>query len=483
MLTESLLLAFVGGALGIAFAYWASEALLTMVSTHSQPVTLNVAPDGCVLAFTFLVSLVTAMLFGTAPALRGTQIDLTPALKEGRGRALEGGRSPLARTLIVSQVALSLVLLIAAGLFLHTLVNLADVTTGFNRQNVLLFSIDPASVGYKEDSRLASLYQRLEQRVSAEPGIRAASISFFTFNQGAWENRVEVEGNKPASGERRGVIHNVVGPSYFTTMGIPLLVGRLFEPQDMANSPKVAVINQTMAKEVFSGGSPIGRRFTIDDGNPAHRNIEVIGVVKDAKYISLREKQYPAAYYPYAQNIQYYDDFEVRYSGDSGTVISEVRRAVHQVDHTLPVSYRDTLTQQVDRSIGSQTLVARLSAFFGLLAVFLACIGIYGVMSYAVTRRTNEIGIRMALGAQRFEVVWLILRESLILTGLGVAVGLAAALAADRLASAMLFGLKSTDPLTMTGAVLILAVFSTLAGYIPARRASRLDPNVALRYE
>jgi len=483
MLTESVLMAFCGGALGVLFASWASGALLAMVSTGPEPLPLDVAPDARVLAFTLLVSLCTALLFGTVPALRNTRIDLTPALREGRGALSAASRSPLAKALIVSQVALSLVLLVGAGLFLRTLANLAQVDTGFTKENVLLFGIDPPAVGYKEDSRLVNLYQQIEQRVSTTPGVRAASISFFTFNQGEWTDPISIPGPTQTPDHDMSVTNNVVGPGYFAVMGIPLMVGRVFGAQDTEKSPKVAVINETMAKRFFPGGSPIGRRFGMGD-DPKHSNeIEVVGVVKDAKNVSLRERPFAEAYFPYTQRMGYYYDLEVRYSGDPQAIISEVRRAVGEVDGNLPVSYQNTLAQQVDQSIASQTLIAQLSTFFGLLAVFLACVGIYGLMSYAVTRRTNEIGIRMALGAGRSKVLWIVMHESLILVGLGLIIGLPAALAADRLVSKMLFGLSPTDPPSMVGAAILLLAFAVLASYLPARKASRVDPMVALRYE
>ncbi|HKS95966.1 MAG TPA: FtsX-like permease family protein, partial [Terriglobia bacterium] len=469
----------VGGALGVLFATWASDAMLRMVSSGPEPLPLNVAPDPRVLAFTFLLSLATAILFGIAPALRGTGVDLTYSLKAGRG-AVSLGRNPLAKTLIVSQVAISLVLLIGAGLFLRSLVKLAHVDTGFAKDHVLLFAIDPVDVGYKEDARLANLYQQIEQRVSAEPGVRAASVSFFTFNQGSWSNGVVAEGGPPPA-QTPNVVHNVVGSEYFATMGVPLLVGRVFGPQDTATSPKVAVINETMAREFFPGGSPIGRHFGIGDDPKHSADLEVVGVVKDAKYIDLREEPEPAAYYPYTQRVGYYYDLEVRYSGDLQAIVAEVRHAVGEVDPNLPITYQNTLAEQVDQSMASESLIARLSAFFGILAVFLACIGIYGLMSYAVTRRTSEIGVRMALGAERSKVLWLVMRESLLLVGLGLTIGLPAALAADRLVSKMLFGLQPTDPVSLAGAAILLLTFAALAGYLPARKASRVDPMVALR--
>jgi len=483
MLTENLLLALAGGALGVVLAWWASNGLLAMMPHGAEPLPLDVAPDARVLGFTFIVSLATALLCGTGPALRATRITLSPSLKEGRGAVSVASRTPLAKGLIVSQVALSLVLLIGAGLFLRTLVNFSNVDTGFNKENVLTFGIDPPSVGYKEDLRLVNLYQQIEQRVSALPGVRGDSISFFTFAQGAWTDPVSVMGRTPTPEDDMDATHNVVGSGYFATMGIPVLVGRVFGPQDTGASPKVAVINETFARWYFPGGSPIGRHFGIG-GDPAHSNdIEVVGVVKNAKYQDLGERPFPAAYYPYTQHAQYLNDFEVRYTGKPDVLISEVRQAIDHVDHGLPVIYEGTMVEQVNRSLRGQTLIARLSTFFGLLAAFLACIGIYGLMSYAVRRRTNEIGIRMALGAERSGVLWMVLRESLMLVAVGVLIGIPAALAAARLISSMLYGLKATDPITITAAALAMIAVAALAGYLPARRAAKVDPMVALRYE
>ena len=478
LLTESLLLALIGGALGVALASLASRLLLMMVSTGPHPLPLNVSPDASVLVFTFVLTLLTAVLFGTAPALRATQIEIVSSLKE-RGASSAQARSPLGKVLIVSQVGLSLVLLAGSGLFLRSLVNLSRVDTGFDKQNVLEFHVDEASVGYKEDARVANLYRQIEQRVAAQPGIRAASFSFFTFNQGEWTGPVSVQGQ--VKSVPRDVVKNVVGSGYFQTMGIPLLVGRVFGPQDLSNSQKVAVINQTMARTYFPNESPIGRRFGDD---PEHAgDIEVIGVVKNAKFEGLQEKPHAALYIPYSQHIQYLNDFEVRYSGDPHAIIAEVRRAIGDIDRTLPVSGVTTLAAEVDDSIVNQRLVAQLSTFFGLLAVFLACIGIYGLMSYAVTRRTNEIGIRMALGARQSNVLWLVMKDVVILVGIGLAVGVPAALAGGRLVSNMLFGLAPADPLSLLAAVTLLLAVALLAGYLPARRASRVDPTVALRYE
>jgi predicted permease len=481
LLTEGLLLACLGGVLGFLFASWASRAILASISAGPEPLPLNIAPDARLLAFTFLVSLATALLFGTLPALRSTRVDLTEAFKSGRGSAAPGMRSRFANALIVSQIALSFVLLIGAGLFLRTLVNLSRVDTGFDEKNVLLFSIDPtAAVGYKLDSRLANLYEQLEQRVAAEPGVEADSVSLSTFNEGSWRTPVSVLGAGPHAEGNPHVMHNAVGAGYFATMGIPLLIGRVFEQQDTATSGKVAVINQTMARLYFPGGSPIGRRFGIESA----ADFGVIGVVKDAKYESLDEKPQPAAYYLYSQVLHlFYYDFELRYSGDRHVVIAEVRSAVASVDPNLTVAYQSTLAEQVDRSVASQSLIARLSVFFGLLAVFLASIGIYGLMSYGVARRTNEIGIRVALGAPRSGIFWMILRNGLLLAIAGLALGVPIALAAGRLVTGTLFGITPSDPATMIVAAILLVLLAVTAGYLPARRAIRVDPLVALRYE
>src|SRR5437016_944686 len=485
LLTESLLLACLGGVLGLLFASWASRAILAWISAAGpEPLPLNIAPDVRLLAFTFLISLVTALLFGTLPALRSTHVNLTDAFKSGRGAAALGVRSRFSSALIVSQVALSFVLLIGAGLFLRTLVNLTRVNRGFYEKEVVLFSIDPPALGYKLDSRIVNLYQQLEQRIAAEPGVRADSVSLSTFNQGTWRTPVSVLGATPNAGDNPHVIHDAVGAGYFATMGITLLIGRTFGTQDAATSPKVAVINETMARIYFPGGSPIGRRFGIESDSAHAADFEVIGVVKDAKYESLDERPQPGAYYLYSQVLKhFYYDLEVRYSGDPHAIIPEVRSAAASVDPSLPLVYQGTLSEQVHRSVASQSLTARLSAFLGFLAVFLASIGIYGLMSYGVTQRTNEIGIRVALGAPRSRVFWMILRDGLLFASTGLALGVPIALAAGRLVSSMLFSIKPSDPATMVVAATLLVVLNVAAGYLPARRAMRVDPMVALRYE
>ncbi|HUJ21968.1 MAG TPA: ABC transporter permease, partial [Bryobacteraceae bacterium] len=483
MLTESILLSMIGGALGVAFAWWASRLLLWMVSTGPEIAPIRVAPDARVLAFAFALSLATGILFGCAPALRATSFELGPSLKEGRGSVTTHARSALAKALIVGQVALSVVLLVGAVLFVRSLVNLRNVDTGFQTENVLQLQLDTANAGYKEDDpRLIELYAGIEQKVSEMPGVRSASFSMFTFNQGAWTSPAYPHGHQPPPEQDRDVHNNVVGPSFFTTMGLPVVLGRAFGPQDTAKSTKVAVISETMARNFFPNESPLGQRFGL--GGPEHSgDLEVVGVVKDAKYERLGEHRKPAAYYPYTQHVQYLSDFEVRLLAGAGGLVPQIRQAIREVDPHLPIAEISTLSEQVDRSLANQKLVARLSSFFGLLALLLASIGIYGILSYAVARRTNEIGLRMALGARRSNVIWLVMRDALMLVVIGFAVGVPAAAASERLMSQMLFGLGPIDALSIAAGVTVLAVTAAMAAYLPARRASRVDPTVALRYE
>jgi predicted permease len=333
---------------------------------------------------------------------------------------------------------------------------------------------------------LRNLLQLIEQRVSELPGIRSVSFSFFTFNQGEWSNEVTLQGIARTAENSHETLNNVVGQQFFATLGLPVLAGRSFTSQDQEKSPKVAVINETMARQYFPGMSPIGRRFGMGE-DPAHSgDYEIIGVVKDAKYVALQERAQPAIYFSWAQH------FEVRYSREEQQIIPAVRQAINQVEPNLPIGNVSTLSDEVDQSLGGQRLIARLSGLFGLLAVFLVCIGIYGLMSYAVTRRTNEIGVRMALGAGRDSVLWLVMREILVLASAGLAIGIPIAwggavlivkLEDPHLLSNILFGLGPNDPVSLVGATALMIVVSIFAGYLPARRASHVDPNVALRYE
>ncbi len=494
LLTESILVAMLGGAVGLLLAYWGVDLLVAMMSGGGQRYSLDVRPDARVLGFTVIVSLLTGILFGLAPALRGTTPDLTPALKETPGtrsnRALRGGRlrPTLGKALVVSQVAMSLLLLASAGLFVRTLANLENLDPGFNRRNILLFGINPTLNGYKGE-RLANLYKELQDRIEALPGVRSASFSPVALISGSYSmNDISIEGHTTESVEKPSVYTLRVGPKFFETMGIPLIFGRTISPRDTETSPKVAVINEAMAHRYFAGQDPLGQKFRWA-GDKTGTQIEIVGVVRDAKYASLRRDVAPTVYVSYLQNLQAVGavHFEVRIAQNPSDLIPVVHRLVQEIDKNLPLYEVKTQSQQIDQSLFRERLIARLSSFFGLLALLLACVGIYGLMSFGVTQRTSEIGIRMALGAQRSDVLRMVMRETVVLVALGVSIGIPAALAATRLTSSLisslLFGLKATDPVSLTIAAIVMASVALLAGYIPARRATKVDPMVALRYE
>jgi predicted permease len=480
LLTESFLLAFAGGTLGIALASISNRVLLRMASDGPMIIPLDLSINSRLLLFNLAVTIATALIFGTIPALRATRIQLTDTLKASRTSNSSGSKSRLAQALIVSQVSLSLVLMVGAGLFLRSLVNLSKADTGFNKQNVLRLQLDSSSIIGEANQN--ALFHQIEDRVSALPNVRAASFSAFTFGpEGSWNSPVLTDGigleqNIHAS-------HNNIGNGYFATMGIPVIAGRTFSASDTKTSPHVAILSERMAKTLFPSVNPIGRRYYIDDTKEPQNAVEVVGIVGDAKSGDLIEGPRLIDYLPYTQYAWGFGDFEVRYTGDFATMANAVQQTIHSIDHTLPISNVTTLDEQVSRSYTNQRLVAQLSTFFGLLAVLLSAIGIYGLMSYVVSRRTNEIGIRMAMGAPRSNVRWLVMREIILLVTAGVVIGIPATMAGDRLVASMLFGIKGTDPMSLTAAVLLLLIIAATAGYFPARRASRVDPMEALRYE
>ena len=482
LVTESLLFALLGAGLGVALAWRAGDFLLAM-ATGGGATPLSVTPDLRVLSFSLLLTILTALLFGMAPAIRSTQFQLTSSLQDGRGAASAQVKSPLARALLVLQMALSLVLLAGAGLFLRTLLNFAHVDTGFEKQNVLVFQLDEYAAGYKPDARLGNLLNQIEERVGAIREVRAASFSLFTFNQGEWSNDVTLQGISRNSENSEEVLMNRVGAGYFAAFGLPVLSGRTFTPQDNERAPKVAVINETMARRFFPTESAIGRHFGFGH-DPTHSgDYEIIGIVKNAKYESLRERPHAAAYFPHSQNVTYLPNLEVRFSGDAAQITQQVRQAIQEVARDVPIGEVSTLAEEVDNSVSKYRLVAQLSASFGLLAVFLVGIGVYGLFSYTVARRTNEIGIRMALGAKPSEIMEMVLTEGALLTFLGLIIGLSVSLGLTRLLSSFLFDVGPNDPLTFGLATIFLILVSLMACYIPARRATRVDPIVALRYE
>ena len=479
LFTESALLAMLGGLAGVALSFWGTSLLLVMASDGPEAVPLNVTPNLRVLAFTFGVSVLCAIVFGTAPALRASRTEPNTSLKGGKTTT----RNPLGKAFVVVQVALSLLLLVGAGLFVRTLINLQSIPSGFNQENAMLLEMDTSATGYKfDDPKLPVLLHDVESKVRAIPGMQAASFAFFTFNQGAWTSPAYTREQNSVNDDNRSIRRNVVGQEFFSAMGIPLVLGRGFGPQDTTKSQKVAVISETMAQRFFPNVSPVGKRFGTG-GPESTEEVEVIGVVKDAKYSSLTEQFRPIAFYPHSQQPMALRNLVVRFSGSPSVVVPQIRQTIKQINRNLPIDDVVSLSDQVGRSLVQQKLVARLGSFFGLLALLLACVGLYGVMSYGVARRTNEIGIRMALGARGGSVLWLVLREALLLVVIGLAIGVGVSLMVTKTAESLLYELKPNDPLTITLATLLLAVVALVAGYLPARRAARLDPMLALREE
>jgi predicted permease len=476
LLTESLLLAFAGGALGVVVGYWGKQLL-------PPPVNQAAMLDWRVLGFVMLVTAVTGIVFGIAPALRATGVNLNDVLKQS-GRSVSGSRSALSKSLLVVQVAISLVLLVGAGLFLRTLTNLRQVDVGFNPRNLLLFRINPQLNRYDEKRQIA-LYTQLLERISAVPGVRAVALSNPALLSGSVNSTsIYVQGRVYEAGRRdldNSINRLVISTNFFETMEIPVVLGRAFTARDNETAPKVVVINEAAAKKYFPNENPIGQHFgsSIETTN----QLEVVGVLKDAKYNSVRDPAPPTMYVPYYQTRAGNAVIEVRTAADPTSVTSAVREAVRQVDATLPMMDVSTQLEQVERRFQQEKLFAQACTLFGGLAMLVASIGLFGLMSYTVSRRTNEIGIRMALGAQGADVMRQVLRESMILVAVGVVTGVAAAFGAGRLLSTMLFGLAPNDVMTISGATVIMVAVSGLAGFLPARRASRVDPMVALRYD
>jgi predicted permease len=446
---------------------------------HLLPGTLGRASplDWRVLAFVIAVTTMTGVVFGIAPALRTTRMDVNFTLKE-HTRTVAGSRSLFGRALVVAQVAISLVLLIGAGLFLRTLDNLRRVDFGFNPRNVVLFQVSPALNRY-EIEKQNPLYDRIGERLRAIAGVRAVAWSNPALMTGRrFQGNLVIQGRTYAPGQRDTISHMNVSPSFFETMEIPLIAGRGFTARDTADAPRVVVINEAAARKYFPNENPIGRRL-----GEGRRQQEIVGVLRDAKYTSVRDAAVPTEYAPYAQNPQGSATFEVRTAGDPLAAVAAIREAVRQVDPNLPLINVTTQLEEVERRFLQEKVFAQAYTLFGGLALLVASVGLFGLMSYSVARRTNEIGIRMALGAQREDVLRLVMRESMILVAAGVAIGLGGAIAASRLVSTLLFGLAPTDPATMTGAMIVMVLVSALAGYLPARRASGIDPLVALHYE
>jgi predicted permease len=483
-LTESLLLSVLGGCAGIFVAYWAKTALLGFLRADFSA-NLHAPMDLRVLGFALLVSLSTGLLFGLAPALQLSQAGVSIALRHDSPSMASGERIfSLRSALIFLQVALSLPLLIGAGLFLHSLENLRGVHTGFVKENVFLATLNPSMNGYPQE-RIKSLYDDLRARVRTLPGVRAASLTTSSVISGGWDQeRVKVEGYQPGPDENMSPNAAVVSPGYFATMGIPFVAGRDFTEQDTAARPKVVIINETMAHYFFGNKDPLGKKIGTEDDPKAPPDREIIGVVKDAKYVRLSEAPRRHFYAPMAQELRLLDmTLEVRTSGDPEKIGDLVRAQVHNLDANLPLYATTTLDIQIDDSLTQERLLTWLSSLFGMLATLLASLGLSGVVAFSVARRTREIGIRMALGAQPGDILRHVVSHMAFLVTAGMAVGLAAAYGLSRLLGSMLYEVGSADPLAFAGACFLLGVVAALAAYLPAHRATQVDPVVALHYE
>ena len=484
LLTESVLLSLAGGLLGLLFAFWGHDLLVSFLPIDpSAAVRFHL--DVRILAFTAAVAILTGILFGTLPALRATRLDPYPALKGEAPRAVGAGRLRLrpTRTLLVVQLAASLVLLVGAMLFVRTLHNLQTLDSGFDTEHILLLTIDPTQSRFRGE-RVTALYDELTNRVRAIPGVRSAALAEGKlFGSGSWQKTLWVEGYRYALDENQYAAFNVVSPGFFSTAGIPLLAGRDFGPQDRAGAPLVAIVNQAFVQKYFQGQNPIGRRFG-DEGPASAGKYEIIGVVKDSKYWSLRERPRPSVFHSMAQVPESGAlVLHVRTAGAPAAMASLIRQEIQALDKNLVVYNVRTMTEQVDATLRDERMFATLSTFFGALALLLACVGLYGVAAYSLTHRTNEIGIRMALGAHPGDVLWLVLKENLLLVAIGAVIGTPVALACARVVSSLLFGLTPADPASVITGILVLAGVALVACLLPAWRASRVNPLVALRYE
>jgi putative ABC transport system permease protein len=487
LISESLLLSGIGAALGLLLARWGGGLLVRQISTETSTVFLNLSLDWHVMAFTAAVAIGTALLFGTTPALRATRVQPNEALKE-QGRGVAGDRRVgLGAMLVVVQVALSVMLVVAAGLFMQTFSRLARLNLGFDRSRLLVVNADVQRSSAAPANR-AALFERLRQAAAAVPGVQSAALSVVTPVSGStWQYRIEIPEKPDLPEKERGVYVNVVAPDFFRTFGTRILAGRDASASDKAGTPAVAIVNQTFANKFFDGAHPLGRRVRIP-GRPDRPtvNLEVIGLVEDAVYRSLRSPVPPTMYLPLAQQTDsgppmWGMSISVRAaSGSPALLTRSVAAALTAVDRDVALTFRP-LAEQVSNSLIQERVIAMMSGFFGGLALLLAALGLYGVTSYAVSRRRTEIGIRMALGAAPGGVIRLVLRRVGLMVGLGVILGSAVSLWASKFVSALLFGMQPRDPATLVAAALVLASVGGIAGWLPARRAARIDPARVLR--
>ncbi len=486
-LTESVLLALIGGALGWLLAQWGVD-LIVALSPENLPRFDEISVDGRVLGFTLLMTCFSGLVFGLAPALQSSQVDVHTTLKEGgRSGSASFGRRRLRELFIVSEFALALVLLVGAGLMIRSFLQLQRVNPGFAPDRVLTAQIVLPQNGYREADKVGAFQQQLVQRVQALPGVQAASVSMsLPPDLLVMRNPFAVEGQAPESGQSQPTADQLlVSPDYFRTLGIQQQAGRVFTDTDNANAPPVVIINETLARQYFPHQDPVGKRLQTGDYRPTGQWLTIVGVVSDVKYSGLHEAMQPALYTPWFQQGIWSRSMylAVKAGGDPLSLAGAVRNEVWALDRNLPVSQIKTMDQLMSDAVAEPRVYTLLLGVFGAVALLLAAVGIYGVMAYAVTQRTHEIGVRLALGAQTRDVLKLVVKQGMTLTVIGVAVGMVASFALTRLMKTLLFGVGATDPLTFVAVALLLAFIALLACWIPARRATKVDPMIALRCE
>jgi predicted permease len=503
LLTESFVMALAGGAAGVLLAWLGTDALLArfVPQTSGSPVEIDVSPDLAVFAFTMAVSLITGVLAGLAPAIQASRPSLVPALKTDTAGAAGSPRAWLRRILVVSQVALSLLLVISAALFAHSLGNLQRLDPGFRSDRLAIAFVDPGRNGYK-GQRLHDFYERLRDGVEWVPGVQSASLSAISPLAGMrWNGDVAVEGYEWKDAGDHAVDMNAVGPRFFETMGIQVVLGREFvaednpaiipEPAERPTrgadrelpGPLRAVVNESFARKFLAGGNPLGRRVSLTEKFDAARAYEIVGVVRDVRYFGLKEKPEPMVYVPVWRGLTSSLTLAIRTRGKVEGLAQSIRAVLAGIDVAVPLRAVRTGDEQIDSDIVTQRLVATLASLFGGLALLLAAIGLYAVIAYFVARRTREIGIRLALGAGRPSMLWLVMKDGLALIGLGTAIGLGAAFGLSRLVRSLLFGLEAHDPAAAGAGILVLVAAAALAVLVPARRAMAVEPSVALRDE
>ncbi|HZS54617.1 MAG TPA: ABC transporter permease [Bryobacteraceae bacterium] len=483
LLVESLVLSFAGGVAGVGIAVAMTKGLLALIPAEENPLLIQPTPDLRILLFTLALTLLTSLIFGLVPALRASRPDLWGTLKDAAGSiAGTGGSLFLRKGLVATQVALSFLLLFGAGLFVKSLQNLKETPTGFHDpDNLITFQLSPALNGY-DAPKTVYFYDQLLANIRAIPGVKAAALASDPVLSGdEWDSTTSVEGHKAKDGEDMQAFMNAISPGYFETMGVPLIAGRDFDRRDIKDKSKVAIVNEHFARHFFGNGIAVGRHIGRGGGPNTKLDIEIVGVVGDSLYEGPREGVHRQVFLPNWGNngVAFY----VRAAIGANSLYAAVKQQVKKLDAAMPVYDMKTLGKQLDETLLTERLVALLSAGFGLLATLLAAIGLYGVMAFVVTRRTKEMGVRMALGANAASVIWLVMREVLVLLTIGLAIGVPAAIGLGRLVAAQLYGIKPSDPWVATFSMAGMIVVACAAGLIPAGRASRIDPILALRYE